>query len=45
MHRIRYAVLLSCCYALPSHANNPALQELFFTACHGATGALAARCA
>jgi outer membrane autotransporter protein len=45
MRRIRYAVLLSCCYALPSHANNPALQQLFFSACNGATGALAARCA
>jgi len=44
MRPLGYLALLSLGFAANSQASNPALQELFFGACGGATGTLATRC-
>lgn len=44
MRPLRYLALLSLGAVANAQASNPALQELFFSACGSATGTLAARC-
>ncbi|MCC5869662.1 MAG: autotransporter outer membrane beta-barrel domain-containing protein [Gammaproteobacteria bacterium] len=44
MRSLGYLAVVCLGAATTAQASNPALQELFFSACAGATGALAARC-